>query len=268
MEVLLNTVKIIFLIISAASFVPQYGLVLSRRDCEGLSLIYLLINLIVATQQLALWLFFIVDHEEVDGFLVHSPLTVGDWLNLGQFAVVLIGHLILFGAYLFYPPPRPGQKTVAVLIYIAFLFISVFPVLFIASLPPTGTDSYNDRRWPSAIFFYISSMLVNPMISALALVAYLPQARELRSRSDVGALRVLGLALQGGIFLAVAIFWPLRFPQLPLGVSFFMWYQIVGWALVDNLIFVFVQAMLWWLARRFKQEVTDVTGETAPLIAA
>ncbi|KAF5011005.1 hypothetical protein FDECE_2875 [Fusarium decemcellulare] len=259
-----NAIRVILLLLSAASFVPQYSRILSRRDCVGLAPNYILFNLIVATQQFSLGLYYIVANDEVD-FVVHSPPTLGDWLNLAQFTVVWVGHLVLFGAYLFFPPSRPGSKTTILSIYIAFLLISVAPVIFMAFLPPTGTDPNHDRRWISAIFANTSGLLINPIVTALAIAAYFPQARELRSRPDVGALSVLGLIVQASVFLIVAIIWPFRM-ELPPGVSFSVWYQFGGWATVDNLIFAFVQAVLWWISRRFGGAVPEEPSEAAPLM--
>ncbi|KAJ3520496.1 hypothetical protein NM208_g13683 [Fusarium decemcellulare] len=273
-----NAIRVILLLLSAASFVPQYSRILSRRDCVGLAPNYILFNLIVATQQFSLGLYYVVANDEVD-YVVHSPPTLGDWLNLAQFTVVWVGHLVLsvkpdlsnlwgsssFGAYLFYPPSSPGPKTTILSIYIAFLLISVAPVIFMAFLPPTGTDPNRDRRWISAIFANTSGLLINPIVTALAIAAYFPQARELRSRPDVGALSVLGLAVQASVFLIVSIIWPLRM-ELPRGVSFSVWYQFAGWATVDNLIFAFVQAVLWWIARRFGRAVSEEPSEAAPLM--
>ncbi|KAH6892597.1 hypothetical protein B0T10DRAFT_295654 [Thelonectria olida] len=262
----LNAIRIILLILSAASFFPQYRRLLSRRDSLGLAPEYILLNLIVATQQFSLGLFFIVVCDEAD-MIMHSPPTVGEWLNFAQFTVVWVGHLILFGAYLVYPPSPPGAKPAMFSIYMAFLLISIVPVIFIASLPPSGTDPYGDRSWPGSFYAYGSTMFINPIVTALAIVTYFPQARELKSRSDAGACSVPGLAVQAGVFLVVAIFWPLRMP-LPWGVRFSTWYQLVGWATLDNLVFAFVQGVLWCVARRFKGATSEATGETAPLLAA
>jgi hypothetical protein len=152
-------------------------------------------------------------------------------------------------------------------IYMAFLLISIVPVIFIAALPPTGTDPYGDRRWPSLYYGSASTMLINPIVTALAIAAYFPQARELQSREDVGACSVLGLAVQAGVFLVVAMFWPLRIP-LPWGMGFIPWYQLAGWATLDNLVFALVQAVLWCIARRSNRATSERAGETTPLIAA
>ncbi|KAI1779361.1 hypothetical protein F4818DRAFT_438137 [Hypoxylon cercidicola] len=55
----------------------------------------ILFNLIVATEQFALGLHFIVDNDEIMDDVVHNPLTLGDWLNLAQFSIVWLCHLVL-----------------------------------------------------------------------------------------------------------------------------------------------------------------------------
>jgi hypothetical protein len=74
-------------ILSLISFVPQYQRILSRGDWSGISLKYVLLNLIVVTEELTLGLHFIVRNSSAEDTIVHSPPTVGDWLNLGQFGV-------------------------------------------------------------------------------------------------------------------------------------------------------------------------------------
>jgi hypothetical protein len=154
-----------------------------------------------------------------------------------------------------------------VAIYVSFLLISLVPVLFEAALPPTGSDPNHDRRWVSAIWVNTHSILINPIVTALAFAALFPQLRELRSRpTDPGALSVEGLAVQAAVFFVVALCWPLRL-RLPWGVGLVTWYQLVGWAAIDNAVFAFVQAVLWTFARRRGFAGVD-DRETTPLIRA
>ena len=83
------------MIASIASFVPQYRRILSKGDCAGISGNYILYNLISATEQFAIDLHFIVDNDEVMDYIVSSPPSLGDWLNLVQFAAVWLCHLLL-----------------------------------------------------------------------------------------------------------------------------------------------------------------------------
>jgi uncharacterized protein with PQ loop repeat len=89
------TLSSILLFLSLVSFIPQYHRILSRRDCSGISLNYVLFNLIAVTEQFALGLHYIVDNVEVSDTIVGSPPAVGDWLNLWQLGVVWICHSAL-----------------------------------------------------------------------------------------------------------------------------------------------------------------------------
>ena len=47
-----------------------------------------------------------------------------------------------------------------------------------------------------------------------------------------------------------------------------VWYEMGGWANVDNAVFAVVQGGLWWLARRRKVGVEDMlmASEVTPLL--
>lgn len=82
------------------------------------------------------------------------------------------------------------------------------------------------------------------------------------------------MAIQAVVFAVVALYWPLRMtipPEFwdmsPLR-SYITWYQLVGWAAVDNAIFAFVQAALLWIAVRRRGGFQQMTpnGEATPLL--
>lgn len=85
----------VLLFLSLVSFIPQYHRIRSRQDCSGISLYYVLFNLIAFTEQFALSLHYIVDNVEVSDTIVGSPPTAGDWLNLCQLAIVWICNSVL-----------------------------------------------------------------------------------------------------------------------------------------------------------------------------
>jgi hypothetical protein len=153
--------------------------------------------------------------------------------------------------------------------YVAFLLISVAPILVESTLPPSGSgDTMKDRSWLSAVYLFTHAYIINPFITFLAVAALFPQVRELQSSPDLGAISVTGLVMQAFTFAIVAVGWSLRL-QLPL--SEFRqrdWYPLVGWATVDNLVFAVVQGMLWWIARR-RLGLSQIveSGEAAPLLA-
>lgn len=61
---------------------PQTRRILSRGDGAGISLTYVLCNLIAVTEQFALGLHYVVDSVEGEDGIVNRPVTAGDWLNL------------------------------------------------------------------------------------------------------------------------------------------------------------------------------------------
>ncbi|ERF73258.1 hypothetical protein EPUS_03090 [Endocarpon pusillum Z07020] len=200
----------ILLFLSLVSFIPQYHHILWRRDCSGISLSYVLFNLIAATEQCALGLHYIVDNVEVSDTIVGSTPTVGDWLNLWQLGVVWICHSALFILCLCYPPERPGPKRTVLAVYISFLLISLAPVVFESFLPAPGDSSEHDRRWFSATFSGVHTMFINPIVTVIGFASLFEQARETRSRPSLGALSIMGLAIQAVVFAVVALYWPLR----------------------------------------------------------
>jgi hypothetical protein len=180
---------------------------------------------------------------------------------------VLIIQSCSFTICLYYSPSRPRQKGVVIAIYITFLFISIIPGVFETTLPPPGDEG---RDWFSALFGGYHVLYINPVVTAIAIAAFLPQARETLSRPDRGALSLTGLATQAVVFAIVAACWPFR---MTLPSSFwhskpFGWYQLIGWATADNGVFAVVQAVLWWIAMRCgrgNQEVV-ISGERSPLL--
>jgi hypothetical protein len=85
--------------LSLASFLPQIRLLLQRGNTTGLSLYYLLFNLISATEQFALSFYFIVNRVEPADVFTHEPPTVGDWLNLAQTTAIFLAWLVMYVPY-------------------------------------------------------------------------------------------------------------------------------------------------------------------------
>jgi hypothetical protein len=90
----------LLLLLSIASFVPQYRRILSRGpDCLGISPYYVVLNLIVATEQLALGLYMMLEHVSAPaaeaGAALDSQPSLAEWLNLCQLVVVFCCHFVL-----------------------------------------------------------------------------------------------------------------------------------------------------------------------------
>lgn len=81
--------------LSFLSFLPQLQHIWLRKDCSGISLYYVLFNLISATEQFTLTFFIQVNDTEGADFFVGRPSNAGDWLNLCQVTVVWVLFLAL-----------------------------------------------------------------------------------------------------------------------------------------------------------------------------
>lgn len=80
--------------LSLASFLPQLQLLCLRRNSSGISLYYVLFNLVVTTEIFTIDLAILTGVEGSDIF-VHNPASPGDWLNLAQFGIVWVMWLLV-----------------------------------------------------------------------------------------------------------------------------------------------------------------------------
>lgn len=69
------------------SFLPQIRKLLLRRNSSGISLYYVLFNVMVATQILTIDLGLLMSVEGSDVFIT-DPISPGDWFNFAQFGIV------------------------------------------------------------------------------------------------------------------------------------------------------------------------------------
>lgn len=67
-------------------------------NCQGISLGYLLLNLISATEQFTIGFYILVNFTGGTDIFVETPLTTGDWLNLAQLTLVWVHHNPSVGA--------------------------------------------------------------------------------------------------------------------------------------------------------------------------
>jgi hypothetical protein len=126
--------------------------------------------------------------------------------------------------------------------------------------------------WFTDIFAGYHCFYIRPVVTLLGMVSLFFQGRELFSRTSVGAISVVGFGSQAIIFALVGSTWTFRLPAsrdffkglTPL-CAYIKWLQLVGWATVDNLVFAFVQAILFCIAwnRRGKE---GTAGETTRLL--
>ena len=157
-----------------------------------------------------------------------------------------------------------------------FLLTSLAFVAYETTLPRKPGNIYNDGRAIRAGFTGIHTMFINPIVTSLIFAAFWAQLAQVRSSDS--AISATGLAAQAAVFAMVGLSWAFRL-QLPKEYShsygevvpwrtwLVIWYQLVGWATVNNLFFALVQLALLCitLARRPGQ---DSVGERTHLLGA
>lgn len=149
-------------------------------------------------------------------------------------------------------------------LYILFLLISVVPT-FIDALNPADPEG---RRFLWAIFGYLLTTFINPIVTMGIILAFFTQWKKASCLSNHG------LAAQAVVFFLVALSWVPRvsFIHMDLGKippqAYVTWYQLVGWAAVDNAVFALVQFVLLCLAEHEKRKSAArfAQPEEAPLI--
>ncbi|KAH8756568.1 hypothetical protein F5883DRAFT_649172 [Diaporthe sp. PMI_573] len=260
--------RIVLLVLSFASFLPQLQLLWLRRDSSGISLCYVLFSLVVATELFTIDLSILTSAEGGEIF-VHSPASTGDWLNLAQFGTVwLMWALIFTACIVFYPRDRPYTVPAIVsTIYTGYLLISLVPLIVV----PASTGPEEDRKWFDGLFTGFHIIILNPLITILGVASLYPQARTILGRpsdSGHGALSLVGLAVQAVLFLLLGLTWPgrLAWPGPMFRRAFSSWFQMVGYVAFDYIIFAVVQAVLLSIAVRHsgrRVRVDDERVETA-----
>ncbi|KAJ5767250.1 uncharacterized protein N7511_004866 [Penicillium nucicola] len=270
--------RVILILFSGASYLPQLHRLWVRGNCEGMSLGYLLFSLISATEQFTIGFFFMVNNTGGSDFFVETPLTTGDWLNLAQLTLVWLLQLLLFILCLWLPSYNGiGHKLGALTVYIFFTLISIVP-LFIDALDHDifGPRGSSDRNWAEALYSGGHLLFLNPIVTIVAIGAFFYQARAIRAPpiGDLQAVSIEGLLTQGVVFAVVAISWTMRVKFLDLSLGdiiahggLFSWYELVGWAAVDNAVFAIVQISLFCLARKYGG-VKMNDAEREPLLGA
>ncbi|KAL2128445.1 hypothetical protein VTI74DRAFT_9183 [Chaetomium olivicolor] len=278
-----NWLRIVLLLLSFISFLPQLWLLWVRKDSSGLSLFYALWNLIVATELFTLSFLLVVNYagESLDkpDLFVHYPPDAGDRINLAQFTLVWALWVVIFTACLAWRsnPDHGSRKTVSA-IYISFLLISVVPI-FADALTNHSRDQYHS--WGLDLFGGFHILFVTPIVNFLGIAALFAQARILMGRtpgSGLGALSLVGLAAQGVTFalLAPSWIWRLSFPWDEVNGDWLnwavlkAWFQMVGFVSVDYAVFAITQFVLLLIVVWRHLHNGDISGasagETEPLL--
>jgi hypothetical protein len=186
-------------------------------------------------------------------------------LSLG-YEHLLITIYYSFSLCLIYSPRTHPPRWPVIVGYTFFLFITLIPVLWMWTLPPSSNkDFYHNRNGPVIFYEWLHMWYINYIITIITFVAAVPQVRGMRIRSNLGALSLSGLGFQTFVFTVVAISWSLRL-QWGTGVlrTVRSWYEWVGWAPLDNAGFAITQMIVWWIADRFENLLE--LSETRPLL--
>lgn len=86
----------VLIALTAFSFLPQLYRLWLKKDGTGISIAYVLINLLVATEQLTNETYVTANVPESGrGIFTHDPLSTGDWLNLAQTLVTWVMFTVL-----------------------------------------------------------------------------------------------------------------------------------------------------------------------------
>ncbi|KAK4170666.1 hypothetical protein QBC36DRAFT_341471 [Triangularia setosa] len=279
-----NWLRIVLLLLSFVSFLPQLQLLYVHKDSAGLSLFYVLFNLIVATELFTLSFLFVVNYaREFDkpNMFVHAPLNAGDRINLAQFTLVWVLWLVIFIASLAWRSNADhGRRRTISILYLLFLLISVGPV-FVDAITGHSRDQYHS--WGLGMFGDVHLLLVVPVVNILGIVAVVAQVRAITGAapdSGFGALSLACLVTQGLVFSLLALSWPWRlaFPWDEIGSDWLhwavlkAWFQVAGFVAVDYAVFALGQFVLLWMAVRRNRGHGDISGvsagETEPLLGS
>ncbi|PWY72769.1 hypothetical protein BO83DRAFT_408483 [Aspergillus eucalypticola CBS 122712] len=270
--------RIFLMGLSIFSFLPQLRLLWATKNSSGLSINYVLINLICATEQFLLVLLYNNTPDAEPNMFVENPGSLGDWMNLIQITVVWILSGLTFTLSLRYPSDSSFRvKRSAALSYIAYLLVAVVPPVCVVLTTRRGEDPpTSEIEWQFALWSGVHLIFVNPVMTLLSFSAVFCQAPKLlKGVSPPRALSLPGLAIQAVVFTVLALSWPFRFvyldPDWNVFASWFAlytWYVSVGWTAVDCAVFALVQVILLWLAcRNRKHWQLAEDGETEPLLA-
>lgn len=162
------------------------------------------------------------------------------------------------------PGVRNSTAPTVMSIYLAFLLISLVPVVVDAAWPSQDASAH---EWAMALFHGIHTMLINPIVTILILASFFPQRAEILQHppgTASSSLSLIGLALQAVVFAVLALIWAWRlvFPSVSYGMT---WYQLVGFVAVDHIAFALVQAALLAVAVLHRGQ-SFTGGETEPLL--
>jgi hypothetical protein len=182
-------------------------------------------------------------------------------INLCSFALTL--HYL--------PRDDLVDKRTALVIFIAFLLVSVIPELIdvIAGGP---YDTNPDREFLLAWFCIPHITFINPVVTFSLIASFIIQIRR-GLREESFCLSVRTLATQAVVFAVLGASWFFRVlwpsSRIPAFFDFPLveWYRQIGWPAVDYLAFSIGQAILCYITwRRTNGRTHSLSGEREPLL--
>ncbi|KAL4928059.1 uncharacterized protein BDV17DRAFT_104301 [Aspergillus undulatus] len=265
--------RIILTIFTVLSFLPQLYKVSSSRDSSGISPYYVLSNVLLATHHFSIYFALCVNEPSGGGVVVHNPPNTADLLNLTHLFVAWLLFLLLFVLTLLYLSTDDlPQRGIVALIYIGFLMISVIPQFYEAI---GGFDDLAKSELEWRLLFFVAGhlLIVNPVLTIVALVSAGLQARRILQGPIHSSLSVPGLAGQAAVFAVLAVSWVWRVvyggsPRFPADNAVLDWYFKFGWPVVGIAVFAIVQFVLLWVVIQRQRSVTVPfeERETEPLL--
>ncbi|VUC26993.1 unnamed protein product [Clonostachys rosea] len=246
----------VLLVLNWGSFIPQVRRLRRKRDSSGVSLTYVLFNLINATEQFAFATFLTVN--DLGGLLIGDPHSRGDQINLVQFAGVLFLWLLIFVSSVRFPSNdnlRGLKLAICPTIYVLYLLFAIVPLFVQRAVPsPSGPGDAPYEGWIVSWAVIIHQSYLFPLTSVLCLASLIPQMHLIHSRRRRGSLSFKGLGIQGTIFVIEAVGWAKRlafpwddFKGQPRLNVLILWYQRVGWIPFNYLFLALVQKALFWM---------------------
>ncbi|KAI2988862.1 hypothetical protein CBS147345_10680 [Aspergillus niger] len=163
---------------------PNWLRVVLPKTSAGLSIIYIFLNLLSATERFTNAFFGAVNWTiagaDAPGFFVHDARTIGNWLNLVQLGVDWVLLLLLFILCLTYPPSHyRGQahtRILSAILYTTFALISIIP-LFIDALFPSIFHEPGERQpdFGVAIFAGFHLFFLTTIFTLLSICSIIPR---------------------------------------------------------------------------------------------
>ncbi|RDW83608.1 uncharacterized protein DSM5745_03934 [Aspergillus mulundensis] len=222
-----------------------------KKTTNGVSSRYILWNLIRATEPVAIFVFGLcsITKTEEGAVFLHSPPSAGDWFTLWHCVVVAFVSLVLFMQVVIYSKTW-WTRIKLVLSYIAFLLVSIVPVVVDAIWPlAIDSDNHLDREVVLSVFYAVHSMLIYQIIAALCIFGISLQARRVLAAPVPNALSLPGLAAQAVVYALLTVAWVFSL-SLSIPSTFYFWFMVNGWIILDALVFSLGQALILGLALR------------------